>query len=74
MSDGTRKGAHEKVNWSAECEDAFSTLKETLTAEPILQLLDLSKSFILRTDASNTEIEYTLLQEGRSEPNILFFQ
>lgn len=52
LSDATQKGAPEKVSWSSEWEKAFSTLKERLTARPVLWLLDLSKLFTIHTDAT----------------------
>lgn len=72
LSNVIQKKASETVRWYAECEKAFSTLKEKLTAKLILQVLDLSKPFTLQTDASNIGIGATLLQEGRGDPNLLY--
>lgn len=39
-------------HWSDLCQEAFEELKSILTKEPLLQYLDLSKTFNL-CDASN---------------------
>ena len=54
--------------WTEECEKAFQTLKEMLTKTPILKFPDMSKEFILTTDASDIALGYILGQkddEGR---------
>jgi len=38
--------------WNQRTEDAFVTLKELLTTEPLLQYTDFTKPFVLTTDAS----------------------
>ena len=38
--------------WTQECEKAFTTLKEKLCAQPILQYADTTKGYTLYTDAS----------------------
>ncbi|XP_033761565.1 uncharacterized protein LOC117343329 [Pecten maximus] len=43
-----------KFNWTTECSDAFSTLKNALIKAPILALPDFEKMFILDTDASGS--------------------
>nr|VZI14049.1 unnamed protein product [Spirometra erinaceieuropaei] len=51
--------------WTTECEDAFSHLKEALTAAPVLSFPDLSRDgpqFILDTDASSHAIGGVLSQ------------
>lgn len=45
FTDVTRKGALDKINWTAECEKEYSTLKGKLTAKSILRLLDLYRQF-----------------------------
>lgn len=49
--------------WSAAQEEAFSTLKNMLTSQPILQYPDFSKEFLLTTDAS-TEALGAVLSQG----------
>lgn len=72
LTDVTKKGTPERIVWTAECEEAYSTLKDKLASKPILQLPDLTRPFILRTDASNVGIGATLFQEGRENPAMLF--
>ena len=62
-----KKHAPNKVNWGREQEAAFKELKSHLTKDPILQLADFSKSFILRTDASQSAVGAVLLQEKDGE-------
>ena len=49
--------------WTSECQEAFDTLKSKLTNSPILSLPDLTKEFILDTDASNFAIGAVLSQK-----------
>jgi hypothetical protein len=42
--------------WDDRTEKAFSTLKEILTTQPLLQYPDFTKPFVLTTDASNDAI------------------
>lgn len=70
LSDLTKKGVPNKFEWKQECENAFKTLKSMLLPGPILSLPDLSKSFILRTDASNHGVGAVLMQihDGKKYP------
>ena len=45
-------------------ERAYCLLKEYLLQEPVLKLPDLSKPFVLRTDASGVGVAAVLLQEN----------
>ena len=58
-----KKNAPNKVQWGEAEERAFQTLKQLLCTQPILQLADFSKKFVLRTDASQDGIGAVLLQE-----------
>ncbi|CAC5402690.1 unnamed protein product [Mytilus coruscus] len=54
--------------WSEKCQKSFDKLKDALCSPPVLAYPDLSKPFILTTDASGTAIGYILGQfdsEGR---------
>jgi hypothetical protein len=51
------------VEWGLKQEAAFDEVKRILSSEPILKLPDLSKEFILQTDASNIGIGACLMQE-----------
>ena len=48
--------------WNQRTEDAFVSLKEILTTEPLLQYPDFSKPFVLNTDASNEALGAILSQ------------
>ena len=48
----TRKNC--QFQWNTECERAFQKLKACLTSAPILAYPDLTKPYILHTDASDT--------------------
>ena len=62
LSDLTRKGQPNKVEWSGAQEKAYQTIKSYLTSEPILRLPDPAKTNFLRTDASNNGIGAVLMQ------------
>ena len=62
LTDLTRKGFPNKVEWGDTQELDFITLIKLLTSEPILKLPDISKPFILRTDASDCGVGAVLLQ------------
>ena len=59
-----KKGKAEHIQWSEAQERAYSLLKEYLLQEPVLKLPDLSKPFVLRTDASRVGVAAVLLQEN----------
>ena len=64
LSDHTRKGQPNKVQWGEAQERAFLTLQKRLLKKPILQLPDHQKPFILRTDTSNNcGLGASLMQE-----------
>ncbi|CAK9796607.1 Retrovirus-related Pol polyprotein from transposon 297 [Anthophora quadrimaculata] len=59
-----------KFHWNKEQEKAFTTLRDMLCTEPILQYPDFSKQFIVTTDASGYAIGAVLSQGkvGRDLP------
>ena len=61
----TRKFA--RFKWSPECENAFEFLKASLSVVPLLAYPDLSKPYVLYTDASDTCIGACLTQEFENE-------
>ena len=67
LSNLTKKGCPQKVVWRESQEQAFMTLNKYLTSKPVLRLPDMDKSFILRTDASNSGVGAVLLQEHEGE-------
>ncbi|GBG63968.1 hypothetical protein CBR_g39973 [Chara braunii] len=52
------------LNWDAECQQAFSTLKDALATTPILIRSDPSKQFIRITDWQSEAISAILAQKG----------
>ena len=55
-----------KWEWDAECQAAFQKLKDMITLEPVLRLLDLEFMFEVHTDVSNRALGGVLVQEGHS--------
>ena len=62
LTDLTKKGIPNKVEWREEHERSFNNLKSLLLYAPILRLPDFTKDFYLRTDASDYGIGAVLLQ------------
>jgi hypothetical protein len=54
-----------KFVWSPECNEAFETLKRSLTTAPVLAQPDIEKPFDVYYDSSGIDIGYVLMQEGR---------
>jgi hypothetical protein len=50
--------------WNAKHDEAFQTLKKSLTISPVLAQLDITKSFDVYCDASGTGLGCVLMQEG----------
>ena len=69
LTDLLKKGKAEaqEQKWSEAQERAYSLLKEYLLQEPVLKLPDLSKPFVLRTDASGVGVAAVLLQENEGK-------
>ena len=60
--------------WDEACVQAFNIIRNKLVQEPILKFPDMSRPFLLTTDASNTGIGYVLSQKddtGR-EPAVAY--
>ena len=64
LTDLLKKGKSEHIQLSEAQERAYSLLKNYLLQEPVLELPDLSKPFVLRTDASGVGVAAVLLQEN----------
>ena len=64
----TKKGEPEKLIWTAERQDYFKQLAIVLSLEPILQLPNLKRPFVLRTDACDYGIGCALMQESNANP------
>ena len=56
--------------WNPECEAAFETLKDKLCSAPVLVFADLTKPFVVHTDASREGLGGVLYQEvdGKLHP------
>jgi hypothetical protein len=53
-----------KYVWSADCDEAFLTLKKLLTTLPVLAQPDIAKPFDVYCDAFGTGLGCVLIQEG----------
>ena len=63
LSDLTRKGQPNKVEWGEAQEKAYQSIKAILTKEPVLRLPDPTKTYFLQTDASDSGIGAVLMQK-----------
>ncbi|WVZ58159.1 LOW QUALITY PROTEIN: hypothetical protein U9M48_008460 [Paspalum notatum var. saurae] len=63
MTSLTKKNA--KYTWSPNCEEAFRSLKRSLTTAPVLAQPDVTKPFDVYCDASGNGLGRVLMQEGR---------
>ena len=63
LTEATKDRAPVKVAWTDDCDRAFNTLKEKLCEQPVCALPDFSRTFILRTDASDTGLGAILIQD-----------
>jgi hypothetical protein len=63
LTDATKKSCPNVVEWTEACDQAFKTLKERLTSSPVIRLPDVTKEFVLRTDASTKGLGAVLMQE-----------
>ncbi|WVZ96841.1 hypothetical protein U9M48_042424 [Paspalum notatum var. saurae] len=63
MTSLTKKNA--KYLWDPKCEEAFTSLKKSLTSAPVLAQPDVTKPFDVYCDASGNGLGYVLMQEGR---------
>ena len=67
LSDFTRKGKPNKVDWGDGQENAYQTLKTILASESILHLPDPKKTYHLRTDTTDYGVDTVLMQENDSK-------
>ena len=59
--------------WTEDCQKAFDTLRNNLVKPPILAYPNMSHSFIVTTDASDTGLGYILSQEINGEERVIQF-
>ncbi|GFR87729.1 zinc finger protein [Elysia marginata] len=64
LLDLVREGQPNTVNWTDSQEKAYNFLKFAVTSKPVLQLPDINKRFILRTDPSGRGLGAALIQES----------
>ncbi len=67
----TQKGA--TFDWSLECEDAFTSLRDALTHPPIMAYPDPSQPFIIYTDASHAAIGCVLSQTHNRQERVVAY-
>lgn len=60
-------GGARKVEWSEECEQAFTRLKQAFCTAPVRRLPLAQGLFVLRTDASDLALGAILLQQQQGE-------
>ena len=63
INDLLKKKSTNTLVWNDEQKKCFIDLKNSLLKDPILMLPDVSKPFIIRTDASHNGIGAVILQE-----------
>ena len=62
-----------RFEWTLECQEAFEQLKQALTQAPVLAHPDLSKPYILYTDASATAVGGILVQEQEGTERVIAY-
>ncbi|XP_041424995.1 uncharacterized protein LOC121395491 [Xenopus laevis] len=73
LTDLTKKKLARLVEWTADCDQAFKTLKTSLASAPVLQAPDFTRRFVVQTDASNYGLGAVLSQvnsKGEEHPVI----
>ena len=60
-----------KFSWTPECQKAFDTLRHNLMNPPILAYPDMSRNFIVTTDASDFGLGCTLSQEIDGKEHVI---
>ncbi|WVZ63832.1 hypothetical protein U9M48_013430 [Paspalum notatum var. saurae] len=63
MTSLTKKNT--KYLWDPKCEEAFTSLKKSLTSAPVLAQPDVTKPFDVYCDASGNGLGCVIMQEGR---------
>ncbi|KAL0455585.1 UNVERIFIED_CONTAM: Transposon Tf2-11 polyprotein [Sesamum latifolium] len=54
----------ETWNWTPQCQESFDRLKRAMVTDPVLALPDMSKPFVVETDASDFALGGVLMQDG----------
>lgn len=70
---GTSSRSSMQIQWSAECQEAFDSLKCALTEPPILAYADFLEPFALYTDASNQGLGAVLAQVQDGKERVIAY-
>ncbi|KAL0462645.1 UNVERIFIED_CONTAM: Transposon Tf2-11 polyprotein [Sesamum latifolium] len=54
----------ENWNWTPQCQESFDRLKRAMVTDPVSALSDMSKPFVVETDASDFTLGGVLMQDG----------
>ncbi|KAL0400410.1 UNVERIFIED_CONTAM: Retrovirus-related Pol polyprotein from transposon [Sesamum radiatum] len=54
----------EICNWTSQCQVSFDNLKRAVVTDPVLALPDMSKPFVVETDALDFALRCILMQDG----------
>ncbi|KAL0400203.1 UNVERIFIED_CONTAM: Transposon Tf2-11 polyprotein [Sesamum radiatum] len=54
----------ETWNWTPQCQVSFDNLKRAMVTDPVLALPDMSKPYVVETDASDFALGGVLMQDG----------
>ena len=76
LTDLTRKTEPNRVNWTADCEMAFTKLKQLLCTAPVLWTPDFERPLVLQTDASDRGVGEVLshpTEDGSGDHPIAYF-
>ena len=68
-----KKSLPEQLTWTKQAEEAFWTLRETLTTQTTLHNPDFTKVFLLQTDAADAGVGAVLSQEEEQDVPIAYF-
>ena len=63
LTEATRNQAPLKVKWDDACERSFQQLKSQLCEQPVCALPDFDRTFVVRTDASDSGLGAILIQD-----------
>ncbi|KAK6115938.1 hypothetical protein DH2020_008207 [Rehmannia glutinosa] len=55
----------DKFQWNEKCEESFQELKQRLTSASVLTIPDLTKDFVIYSDASKQSLRCVLMQHGK---------
>lgn len=54
----------DSFTWANEAKEVFQEVKKAMTSAPVLALPDMTKTFVIETDASNKGIRVVLMKKG----------